>query len=206
MLIIIGYIIYKLFIIENDVYYLNQKINKLEIEFSNPNDLNLNIATNSNNDNIGDNSHENQENFNMSDIIMNEIFNSDSLNDGTCNINSSYCKIEKKPITEIKMKNDANVKSDVEICDVNSIDIDNILNDDLNDTFDKKEVLFDLKKEVINDDKESVISSNAITKKKLQKLNLDKLKDKCEELNISHDGTKSQIIDRIMETTYKEVD
>lgn len=61
-----------------------------------------------------------------------------------------------------------------------------------------KEPIFDLKKEVITDDKESIISSN-LTKKKLQKLNLDKLKEKCLELELNPEGTKSQLIDRILE-------
>jgi len=61
-----------------------------------------------------------------------------------------------------------------------------------------KEPIFDLKKEVITDDKESIISSN-LTKKKLQKLNLDKLKEKCLELELNTEGTKSQLIDRILE-------
>jgi len=61
-----------------------------------------------------------------------------------------------------------------------------------------KEPIFDLKKEVITDDKESIISSN-LTKKKLQKLNLDKLKKKCLELELNPEGTKSQLIDRILE-------
>jgi len=61
-----------------------------------------------------------------------------------------------------------------------------------------KEPIFDLKKEVITDDKESIISSN-LTKKKLQKLNLDKLKEKCLELELNPEGTKTQLIDRILE-------
>ena len=34
---------------------------------------------------------------------------------------------------------------------------------------------------------------------KLQKLNLDKLKEKCLELELNPEGTKSQLIDRILE-------
>ena len=62
-----------------------------------------------------------------------------------------------------------------------------------------KEEIFDLKKEVINDDKESVISSNNLNKKKLLKWNLDKLKEKCEQLDLPTDGTKAQLIERILE-------
>jgi len=199
----IAYLIYKIFIIENDLYYLNQKINKIEIEFSNPNGLSNNEVDNK------------QENFNMNEIIMNEIFNSEqrqnNLNQGYCDING-VCHVN---AANIKVK-----KEEVE----NTIDIDNIINDicqddnknknktnhddnndnnnDNNDNNDKNnDNIFDLKKEILNDDKESIISSNNITKKKLQKLNLDKLKEKCLELNISSEGSKAQIIDRIIESS-----
>ena len=61
------------------------------------------------------------------------------------------------------------------------------------------EPIFDLKKEMIMDDKESIMSSNNLTKKKLSKLNLDKLKEKCIELELNTEGTKAQLIDRILE-------
>jgi len=61
--------------------------------------------------------------------------------------------------------------------------------------------LFDLKKEII-EDSASVISSNvqssASTKKALMKLSLEKIKAKCEERKINCDGSKSQLIDKII--------
>ena len=61
------------------------------------------------------------------------------------------------------------------------------------------EPIFDLKKEVIMDDKESVLSTNNLPKKKLLKLNLDRLKEKCTELSLPTEGTKAQLIERILE-------
>jgi len=65
----------------------------------------------------------------------------------------------------------------------------------------KTKDIFDLKKEVI-DDNVSVISSNvassSLTKKSLSRLSSDKLKAKCDELKISNEGTKNQLIDRII--------
>lgn len=85
-----------------------------------------------------------------------------------------------------------------------SIDIDEIIkNDDTKPSI--KEEVFDLKKEVITaDDNQSVISSTN-NKKKLQKLNLDKLKEKCQELGLSPDGTKANLIERILDEGNKEV-
>lgn len=45
---------------------------------------------------------------------------------------------------------------------------------------------------------ESVVSDAMHTRKKLTKMNLDKLKDICNGLNISTDGTKNMLIDRIL--------
>jgi hypothetical protein len=62
--------------------------------------------------------------------------------------------------------------------------------------------IFDLKKEIINDDKESIISANVggghATKKALMKLSIDKLKAKCEERKLSTEGTKNQLADKII--------
>lgn len=138
------YVIYKIFILENDIYILNDRLNKIEIEYG------------GNHSNYPQNT--NTQEIDMSEMIMNEIFND---------------------------------KIDI-------IDIDKI-EDVISPIKDDNVVIFDLKKEVINDDKESVISSNNLTKKKLLKLNLDKLKEKCGELEISIDGTKAQLIDRILE-------
>ena len=61
--------------------------------------------------------------------------------------------------------------------------------------------IFDLKKEII-EDSTSVISSNvqssANNKKALMKLSLEKIKAKCEERKINCDGSKAQLIDKII--------
>jgi len=168
VLLILTYIIYKIFILEADIYIIYEKLNKIEVEFSG-NGNNNSCCMNTNNK-----SHK------LSEIIMNEVFNSQNsvLNQEECN------------------------KDTIDI-----IDIDNLINNDTpitKETDDSTEdkVLFDLKKDVttIINDNESVISSsnNQLTKKKLQKMNIDKLKEKCSELDLSTDGTKSQLIDRIV--------
>ena len=84
-----------------------------------------------------------------------------------------------------------------------SIDIDEIIKKDDNSPV--KEEVFDLKKDVMNtDDNQSIISSSN-NRKKLQKLNLEKLKEKCQELELSNEGTKANLIDRIMDEMNKDV-
>jgi len=62
--------------------------------------------------------------------------------------------------------------------------------------------IFDLKKDTSGDDKESIISASVngghAAKKALMKLSLDKLKAKCEERELSTEGTKNQLADRII--------
>jgi len=146
---IILYLIYKMFILENDVYLLNEKIYKLEC-----NGGQCQIPKNKiNNDEI-----------NMNEIIMSQIFDNDD---------------EEQPI----------INKDIDI-----INIEDLLPEQTS-----IEPIFDLKKETVMDDKESIISSNNLTKKKLSKLNLDKLKEKCVELELNSEGTKAQLIDRIFE-------
>jgi|688.fasta_scaffold00787_35 hypothetical protein len=175
VLLILTYIIYKLFIIEADIYIIYEKINKIELEFSGGGGNNNNSCCINNN-----------KSHNLSEIIMNEVFNSHNsvLNEEEC------------------------------VKDIDVIDIDNLINNDkpttkeTDDSIEDK-VLFDLKKDVttVINDNESVISSsnNQLTKKKLQKMNLDKLKEKCSELEVSIEGTKSQLIDRILNELNKEV-
>ena len=54
------------------------------------------------------------------------------------------------------------------------------------------------------DDNQSIISSSN-NKKKLQKLNLEKLKEKCQELGLSQEGSKANLIDRIIDEGNKDV-
>jgi hypothetical protein len=61
--------------------------------------------------------------------------------------------------------------------------------------------IFDLKKEII-EDSASVISSHVpssdTTRKSLMKLSLEKIKAKCEERKLTCDGSKSQLVDKII--------
>ena len=57
-----------------------------------------------------------------------------------------------------------------------------------------KNEVFDLKK----DENDNVSVSGGTNKKKLAKLNLDGLKQKCTELNLQTDGTKNELIERIL--------
>jgi hypothetical protein len=148
---IILYLIYKMFILENDVYLLNEKIYKLEC-----NGGQCQIPKNKiNNDEI-----------NMNEIIMSQIFDNNDDEEEQQMINK----------------------------DIDIINIEDLLPEQT-----PIEPIFDLKKETVMDDKESIISSNNLTKKKLSKLNLDKLKEKCVELELNSEGTKAQLIDRIFE-------
>jgi hypothetical protein len=174
VLLILTYIIYKMFILEADIYILLEKVNKIELEFN----------TNTNSSSTSCSSH-NKDNGSMklSDIIMNEVF---------------------KPYSSVFKTNDTNTDISNDTKDV--IDIDDII-DDIKDKEPDNKVIFDLKKDVtvVNDNESVISSSNQITKKKLQKLHLDKLKEKCVELEISTEGHKSQIIERILEELNKEV-
>ena len=56
--------------------------------------------------------------------------------------------------------------------------------------------IFDLNKE----DEKSVsdINTSVLTKSKLSKLSLDKLKNKCIEFNLDSEGSKNQLIERLL--------
>jgi hypothetical protein len=150
ILLLIIYLIYKIYLVENDVYILNERLSKIEL-YKQPNHLEKSELENE--------EIENATNF------MNEIFSN-----------------QEEP---------------------SSIDIDEILKEDEKPVI--KEEVFDLKKDVMTmEDNQSIISSST-NKKKLQKLNLDKLKEKCQELGISQEGTKANLIDRILDENNKEV-
>lgn len=152
ILLLIIYLIYKIFILDTDVYILNERLSKIEIQFNKPISIE---KTNFNNEEID-----------IANNIMNEIF-----------INQNE--------------------------EPSSIDIDEIIKKDDNPPV--KEEIFDLKKDVINaDDNQSILSSSN-NKKKLQKLNLEKLKEKCNELGLSQEGTKANLIDRILDENNKDV-
>jgi hypothetical protein len=152
ILLLIIYLIYKIFIVETNIYIINERLSKLEIQNNEPITIE---KTNLNNEEIE-----------IANNFMNEIFSN-----------------QDEPST---------------------IDIDEIIKTDEKSVV--KEEIFDLKKDVMTtDDNQSIISSSNNNKKKLQKLNLDKLKEKCKELGISDEGTKANLIERILEETNKDV-
>jgi len=152
ILLLIIYLIYKIFILETDVYILNERLSKIELQLNKPISIEKNTYSN--------------EEINVASNFMNEIFSNQ----------------EEEP---------------------SSIDIDEIIKKDDNSPV--KEEVFDLKKDVMNtDDNQSIISSSN-NRKKLQKLNLEKLKEKCQELELSNEGTKANLIDRIMDEMNKDV-
>ncbi len=152
ILLLIIYLIYKIFIIETDVYILNERLSKFELQYNKPISIEKNTYNN--------------DELNVASNLMNEIFSNQ----------------EEEP---------------------SSIDIDEIIKKDDNPLV--KEEVFDLKKDVMNtDDNQSIISSSN-NRKKLQKLNLEKLKEKCQELELSQEGTKANLIDRIIDEINKDV-
>ncbi len=179
VLLLVTYAIYKIIVIEGELYMINERINRVEME----------CITKENKHPLEDLI--NNDDYNVANIIMNEIFT----------------QTPQPPIIE---------KTTTKVCKKveppTSIDLDNIIthpdvndNQDVRSTQDLKDEIFDLKKDVIADDRESIVSSSVVaTKKRLQKMNLDKLKEKCVELGISSEGTKAQIIERILEDGIKE--
>jgi hypothetical protein len=163
---------YKYLYLEQSVYLLTNKVNKLEIEFNNPSA----VYNNSNNSNSA---------LESAEIIMNEIFN-----DGFCSTNS--CPF--MPSTP-SPPSSTSTTSTVSNTPIAAQEIHE-------DTVQIVNEIFDLKKEIINDDKESIISANVggghATKKALMKLSIDKLKAKCEERKLSTEGTKNQLADKII--------
>ena len=174
MFIFIIFMAYKYIYLEQSVYLLANKLNKLEIELNNPSiDNNYEKFNNQSNSALE-----------SAEIIMNEIFN-----DGFCSTSDSCSFIPPTSInttpTNVPVSNFTTANK--EEIQENNVQIVN--------------EIFDLKKEV-NDDKESIISSNVggghAIKKALMKLSIDKLKAKCEERKLSTEGTKNQLADKII--------
>ena len=171
VLLLVTYAIYKIIVIEGEIYVISERLNRVEMEcISKEDQQQLGGIMNA-------------DDYNVANIIMNEIFTQPPP------------IIEKTTTTRVCKKDEPT-----------SIDLDNIIdNNDVRSTEELKEEIFDLKKDIIADDRESIISSSiAITKKRLQKLSVDKLKEKCVEMGISTEGTKAQMIERILEEGNKE--
>lgn len=145
--------------------------------------------------------------FENANLVMNEIFNnmvSEDIMDniGKCNFES--CEIPQEDDVKIVFnntdeKNEDNIKEPTE-----SIVLDNPTEPvEIVDMLESK-ISFDVEKPKDNDTVSisSDIMFNTDDKyslKKLSKMNLDKLKDVCISLNLPVDGTKSQMINRILE-------
>jgi hypothetical protein len=167
LFIFLFFMAYKYLYLEQSVYILTNKIDKLELELNNPNSYNNNS-----------NSIPNRA-LDSAEIIMNEIFNDNFCSKNSCQFTSSTSPVSPDVVITTSPKHEEIQEDTVQI--VNEI--------------------FDLKKD-INDDKESIISSNIggghATKKALMKLSIDKLKAKCEERKLSPEGTKNQLADKII--------
>jgi|688.fasta_scaffold245505_1 hypothetical protein len=170
LVILLLFLSYKYLYLEQSNFVITSRLNKLEIELNGG--ISSKPITNISTDEYY------KDKYESANEMMNQIYG--DYND-KCDINGT-CSMS-----------DHNDVSD----DTNDIEITVISHDKPVKT---KEI-FDLKKEVL-DDNVSVISSNvapsALTKKSLSKLSSDKLKAKCDELKISNEGTKNQLIDRII--------
>ena len=214
MIIFIFFISYKYLYLEQSIYLLTNKLNKLEIEYNNPN-----IYSTESNSNI----------MKTAEIIMNEIFTDDSVcSTKICNLNkNTYDNANVNANSNVNFNANSNVNvnangndngnanansnvnanvntNDNSNANVNAYSNDNKKNNDITDKQSLVEIvdeIFDLKKDI--DDKESIISGTTgggglATKKALMKLSLDKLKAKCEDRKLSTEGTKNQLADRII--------
>ena len=173
MIIFILFLSYKYLYLEQSIYLMSNKLNKLEIELNNPT-----VCKNINKVNA---------NIKNADIIMNEIFNPVNTTNSNSNPISST-----KPISSIKpILNQIPAEEIIPVKEDNISDGEEIVNE-----------IFDLKKDITFDDKESstsnIMGGGHNMKKTLMKLSIDKLKTKCEERKLSTDGTKNQLADRII--------
>ena len=153
---VIFYFWFKLITLENMVFILTEKLKKNTPSVQQP-IRNMPLKQ------------EDQNSFNLEDMIMKEVF---------CCPSNESCKINLQPNVEF-------------------------IDEEIKDEPEKPKVeIFDLKKEEVEvevDTKSEISNINALpSKKSLLKLNLDGLKDKCSSLNLSTEGTKAQLIDRIL--------
>lgn len=134
----------------------------------------------------------------QADIVMNKIFNQDDI------INVQSQDALKKPSASKKVAVDCSASkcSITEIKDVRDLK-------DINENVVENQPLVlpvanhgDIIQDIIEKDieLESVISdtSNIYNRKKLNKMNIEKLKEICTTMNISSEGNKNSLIDRIL--------
>jgi len=191
MIVFVLFLSYKYLYLEQSIYLMSNKLNKLEIELNNPSLCSNTINNKKINDTIKN-----------ADIVMNEIFNSENSanilksSSAVCSISGICNNISNSHSNSPSNNSSSNSSSISSLSQVQAEEIvpvtedENIVNE-----------IFDLKKD--NDDKESSISNNIVggghsVKKTLMKLSIDKLKAKCEERKLSTEGTKNQLADRII--------
>lgn len=180
--IIILFLIYKYIYLEQAVYLITNKLDRLESELLNSSSSSKSCSYSQSPSNQNSNMMKNAE------FIMNEIFNMDSSS-GSCCPHPPQKEVKKQPEP---------VEEIVPVIEEPVVVANNLF--DLKRTSNEKEVIDDKKKD--DDDKGSTISNivgggHAI-KKNLMKLSIDKLKTKCEERNLPTEGTKNQLADRII--------
>lgn len=165
---IILYLWFKVISIEATVYVLDQKLKKEN------NNINTNTSCLSGTCSIPlNNNYETFNTFKMDDMIMKEVF--------------SYCDQPEESNNNIKLPVAEHVKIVIEDEDNNIINKDEIKINDV----------FDLKK----DENDNISVNSNINKKKINKinkLNLDALRQKCIELNLESEGSKNDLIERIL--------
>ena len=174
LVLLLLFLSYKYLYLEQSNYVISSRLNKLELE------LNGGMSNSKPITNIPTDEYY-KDKYSSANEMMNQIYG--DYNE-KCDLNGK-CSISK-------------YDDDSNLCDNNNeIEITVISHEKSV----KPKEIFDLKKEVI-DDNVSVISSNVasstVTKKSLTKLSVDKLKAKCDELKISNEGTKNQLIERII--------
>lgn len=141
------------------------------------------------------------------DFIMNSIFDDKCCIGGTCTVPKKPHVKQSSDATQIKIetpKKERDILSDIESMVVTNVvpDIADVssANNDANVTNDAKDPI-DIDNNDIPDH-ESIISTDTppgvYNRKKLSKLNIDKLKELCTSMNLSTEGTKNTLIDRIL--------
>lgn len=202
--------------IESYVFILEKRINNMKKNSTSPN-----------NDNILNKDKENKikESFSTSDIIMNEVFNSVCSSSSQKCTSKKYPKYDDNitsfihlPVANhIEDKVDNNIQNNEdtvkniieEIPDEIKKEISSELKSNTDTPIDIEtdlptEILNTVKNTNIDDDLESETTKSEIIKtistsgKKLLKLDLPKLKHYCVKLNVPSDGTKNQIIERLL--------
>lgn len=129
-----------------------------------------------------------QVNVDDADVIMNTIFNE---------------SIDSSQPESVEVSQDISTVCTNDKCTVQEIVSEPVVHNIITEAFDAKPEEFPVSNIVTEQDNEieSVVSDNnggIMNRKKLSKMNLDKIKDICVSMNLPTDGTKNILIDRIL--------